>query len=516
MVKIRRARRSRPRRDHAIHRRQAAFHRRIDRRRLLMRATALLRLYLRGEMTAGTNHKAYHDGVNRSDAIPYRIAPSIPHGLMRSLADPPPSTIPLSLRLRRERAERIMNGLRSVILLLLGIAALVYAPALAPELDRVNAMLLLPALAWTLGQYLIWYRNPHLPEWLPITNAVFDVTAVTAIMAGYSLSGSGNMALRTPIFMMYFVILAARPVASSVRKTAIVASLVVAQYTALFFWLLLSGKINPLLSPVDAVTLGRLSYLDEGAKILILGVAGGVATYATAWVERLVIESVTESMERQKVETQLAKSQLDTLRLQLSPHFLFNALNGAMALIPRDSRAAEKMLGSISDFLRMILRSSAEPKVTVERELSLLNHYVDIQRVRFGDKLKVVIDVDDSLAPAMVPSLLLQPLVENSIRHGISARASGGTVIVRMRTDADMLEISVEDNGVGPSGQRRKQRGTGLGLSNTATRLNHLYGERYTFETSAPSSGGFRVQLSLPLELNRETAGTGHFVEIQS
>ena len=409
-----------------------------------------------------------------------------------------------------------MNALRGAILLLLGIAALVYAQALSPELDRVNAILLLPALAWTFGQYLIWYRGEHLPDWLPITNAILDVTAVTGIMAGYSISGSGNMALRTPIFMMYFVILAARPVASSVRKTAIVSTVVVLQYSALFAWLLLTGRIDPLVSPVDAVSVGRLSYLDEGAKILILAVAGGVATYATSWVEQLVIESVTESAERQKVETQLAKAQLDTLRLQLSPHFLFNALNGAMALIGTNSRAAERMLASISEFLRMILRSSAEPKVTVERELALLHHYIEIQRVRFGEKLKVRIDVDDSLAAAMVPSLLLQPLVENSIRHGISPRASGGSVTVRMNADGDMLRILVEDDGIGPSTKRTKQRGTGLGLSNTATRLNHLYGERYSFETSARSGGGFRVQLSLPLELSRERTSEESLMEIQS
>ncbi|HEX6575672.1 MAG TPA: hypothetical protein VF042_11950, partial [Gemmatimonadaceae bacterium] len=193
------------------------------------------------------------DGGKRYDAVPYRFAPVIPRGIMKSLSDPPPSTIPLSLRLRRERAERIMNGLRAAILALLGVAALAYAPALAPELDRVNAVLLIPLLAWTAGQYLLWYRNEHLPEWLPITNAMIDVTAVTAIMAGYSISGSGNMALRTPIFMMYFVILAARPVASSARKTAVVGALAVVEYTALFSWLLVSGKINPLISPVDAV-----------------------------------------------------------------------------------------------------------------------------------------------------------------------------------------------------------------------------------------------------------------------
>ena len=398
-----------------------------------------------------------------------------------------------------------MNGLRAAVLLLLGAAALVYAPALSRDLDRVNAVLLIPLIAWTFGQYLIWYRDARLPGWLPLANAVIDVTSVTAIIAGYSIVGSGNMALRTPIFMMYFVVLAARPVASSVRKTAIVAALVVFEYAALFLWLLLTRRIDPLISPVDAVAAGRLSYLDEGAKILILAVAGGLATYATSWVEQLVVESAMESSERQRIETQLAKAQLDTLRLQLSPHFLFNALNGAMALIGTNARAAEKMVASISEFLRMILRSSAEQKVTVERELSLLHHYLDIQRVRFGDKLKVQFDVDDTLGTALVPSLLLQPLVENAIRHGIGPRASGGLVIVRMSARNAVLTIDVEDNGVGPSSRRvrEKNRGTGLGLSNTATRLNHLYGERYTFETGVGDLGGFHVQLSLPLELAR-------------
>jgi two-component sensor histidine kinase len=438
---------------------------------------------------------------------------------MRSLLDPPELAVPVSLRLRRERAERIMNGLRAGVLILLGGAAMVYAPALSEELDRVNAVLLIPLIGWTLGQYFLWYHEQRLPSFLPMANAVIDVTAVTGIIAGYAITQSGNMALRTPIFMMYFVVLAARPVASSVRKTALVAMLVVAEYSALFFWLLSTGRINPIVSPVDAVSLGRVSFLDEGAKILILAVAGGLATYATSWVEQLVVESARESSERQRVETQLAKAQLHTLRLQLSPHFLFNALNGAMALIATNARSAERMLASISEFLRMILRSSAEPKVTVERELALLHHYLEIQRVRFGDKLKVEFDVADNLANALVPSLLLQPLVENSIRHGIGPRASGGRVVVRMQARGQMLSIDVEDNGVGPAGRknREKNRGTGLGLSNTATRLNHLYGETHTFETGVGDLGGFRVHLSLPLELARrdEQSDVEELAEIQ-
>ncbi|MEO8194485.1 MAG: histidine kinase [Gemmatimonadales bacterium] len=412
-----------------------------------------------------------------------------------------PSTIPTSLRVRRERAERITNGLRASILVLLAIAAFAYAPALSPDLDRTNALLLVPLLSWTIGQYLIWYRKPHLPDWLPLTNAAVDVTAVTGIIAGYALTGSGTLALRSPIFMMYFVVLAARPVASSVRKTAVVACLVLAEYATLFAWMVVTGRVSPILSPVVAVAQGAVSYLDEGAKLMMLAVAGGVATYATAWVERLVIESATESAERQRVATRLVQAQLDTLRLQLSPHFLFNALNSAIALIGSDARAAERMLAAISDFLRMVLHSSTEPEVTVEQELSLLHQYLDIQRVRFREKLVVHFDVDESLSQSLVPSLLLQPLVENSIRHGIGPRASGGRIAVSIRSQGDMLHIDVVDDGVGPAARKSRERlrGTGLGLTNTATRLNHLYGEKHTFETGSVGTGGFAVHLSLPL-----------------
>jgi signal transduction histidine kinase len=418
-----------------------------------------------------------------------------------ALSELTPAALPQSLRHRRERAERIMNALRAGILLLLAIAALAYSPALDPALDRVNMLLLAPALAWTVGQYILWYRKPQLPRWLPVKNAVFDVTAVTGIIAGYSIAGSGNLALRAPIFLMYFVILAARPVASSARITATVAALAVAEYTSLLIWLLVTNRITPVMNPMTAVQLGHVSYLDEGAKILILAIAGSLATYATRWVEGLVIESARESDERHRVATRLVQAQLDTLRLQLSPHFLFNALNSAMALIATNARAAEKMLASISDFLRMILNSSKQPTATVEHELSLIRHYVEIQRARFGDKLNVTYSVDESLEPALVPSLLLQPLVENSIRHGIGPRSRGGMICISIHSREKTLLIDIEDNGVGPTAKKRdREKGTGLGLSNTATRLNHLYGERHIFETGPGSDGGFRVHIEIPLE----------------
>lgn len=415
---------------------------------------------------------------------------------------------PDSLRIRRDRAERILNALRGGVLCIMIAAALVYAPSLSPELNRTNVLILTPALLWTIAQYLIWYRRSKLPEWLSVANAIVDVTAVTAIIGGYALAHSGILAVRSPVFLMYFVVLAARPVASSVRRAGFVAGLAVVEYSTVVLWLMASSRILVTLNPVEAISSSRVSPLDEAAKVLLLGIAGILATYATSWVEHLVLEAGKESAERQRVATRLVQAELDTLKLQLSPHFLFNALNSAVALIGSDRLAAERMVSELSDFLRLVLSGSMEHEVPLERELELLERYIGIQRVRFQDKLNIDFDLGDEVKRALVPSLLLQPLVENAIRHGIGPRATPGHVWVSAHRSGETLAIEVRDDGVGPSARRPRERsrGTGLGLSNTATRLNHLYGENHQFNTGPGESGGFAVKLVIPFRLRAAAA----------
>ena len=410
---------------------------------------------------------------------------------------------PDSLRLRRDRAERILNGLRAGVLCLLTAAALAYAPSLSADLNRTNIFVLTPALAWTFAQYLLWYRRPTLPHWLSVANAAIDVTAVTAIIGGYALADSGALALRSPIFLMYFVVLAARPLASSVRRAGLVATLTVAEYLTIVVWLFATHRISSIMNPMQAILQARVSPLDEAAKILLLAIAGVIATYAASWVEHLVIEASTESAERQRVATRLVQAELDTLKLQLSPHFLFNALNSAVALIGSDPLAAEKMVSELSDFLRLVLSGSMEHEVPLEREIELLERYLRIQRARFQDKLNVEFDISDEARRAVVPSLLLQPLLENAIRHGIGPRATPGRIWVSAHRAGDMLAIQVVDDGVGASARRSRERsrGTGLGLANTATRLLHLYGEGHQFEAGARDGGGFAVKLVIPFRL---------------
>lgn len=440
--------------------------------------------------------------------LAYRRRPTRTSGIRMFFSETPAAGVPASLRLRREQAERIMNALRAGILLTLALAAGAYSASLPPKLDVANLLLLAPTLIWTCAQYLLWYKKDHLPEWLPLANAVVDITAVTGIIGGYAIAESGVLALRSPVFVMYFVVLAARPVASSVRKATIVGVLAFAEYGVLLASLIALGRVQVIVDPVAAVRLVRISVLDEGAKLMLLAIGGVIAVYATRWVEQLAIESATESAERQRVATRLVQAELDTLKLQLSPHFLFNALNSAIALIGTDSRAAERMVTAISDFLRLVLNSSNEQEVTLERELSLLHHYLDIQRVRFGDKLTVNFDVDDALGRVLVPSLILQPLVENAIRHGIGPRLSGGIIDVRVRGKDGILLIDIIDDGLGIAARRSRERsrGTGLGLANTATRLNHLYGSKHTFETGPAPEGGFAVHLTLPLRYAKHTS----------
>ena len=400
----------------------------------------------------------------------------------------------------RDRAERQLNAVRAAVLTLLAVAALAYAPALTPALRLVNVSILVPTLAWTLGQYLRWYQRPRLPSWLTIANPIVDITAVTASMAGYGLTQSAGLALKSPIFLAYFVILAARPVTSSTRRAGAVAALTVAEYGGLLAFLVLTHQVALTASPLAAAEGTGVSPLDEGAKLLLLGVAGAIATYATAWHERLVMAHTLAAQERERLEVQLTRAQLESLKHQLQPHFLFNALNAITALIPTNAKAAQRTIHGLGELLRLSLNSSAEHEVRLDRELELLGHYLDIQRVRFQDRLTIQMSIDPNARRAFVPNLLLQPLVENAIRHGIGPRAVGGTIDVTVVCQGDQLHLCVRDDGVGaalgPTGALARE---GVGLANSRARLKHLYGDRQRLSVSTAPDSGFVVEIDLPL-----------------
>jgi two-component system LytT family sensor kinase len=201
-----------------------------------------------------------------------------------------------------------------------------------------------------------------------------------------------------------------------------------------------------------------------------------------------------------KLEMQLTKSHLQTLKSHLQPHFLFNTLHSISALMLTDVGAADTMMSRLSDLLRMSLESSGIQITRLSRELEFVAAYLEIEKVRFGERLKVVLDIAPDTLDAQVPSLLLQPLVENAIRHGVSRLSSGGTVWISSTRDQSELCLRVRDNGPGLVKASETPHGTGFGLRTTRERLQTLYGKVQSFEISEAPSGGVEICIKLPFQ----------------
>jgi LytS/YehU family sensor histidine kinase len=199
-----------------------------------------------------------------------------------------------------------------------------------------------------------------------------------------------------------------------------------------------------------------------------------------------------------RLEVDLAEAKLASLEGRLRPHFLFNTLNTIGALIREDPGAAEVMLGQLSELLRASLRSDPTREVRLADELSLVEHYLSIQRVRFQERLRVSLDATESARQALVPQLLLQPLVENAVRHGIAPRESGGSVAVHADEANGRLRVIVEDDGVGMGNAPPAQSGSGLGLGGVQSRLAHLYGTDHRLDITPCSPSGTRITIEIP------------------
>jgi two-component sensor histidine kinase len=195
-----------------------------------------------------------------------------------------------------------------------------------------------------------------------------------------------------------------------------------------------------------------------------------------------------------------SQTQLQLLKLEMQPHFLFNALHSVSALIDSDPSGANDMLVLVSDMLRHAVDNARVQEVPLEAELSTLRLYTQIQQVRFGDRLHLTWDVDDATRNAAIPHMLLQPLVENAIKHGVEAHSNAGRVVITSREDGSSLWLSIRDDGPGykvPS----PRRGSGVGIANVRSRLNQLYGEWHSFDVSDAKGGGTQVTIRIPFVL---------------
>ncbi len=227
-----------------------------------------------------------------------------------------------------------------------------------------------------------------------------------------------------------------------------------------------------------------------------------VLTLSYAWRYR------KEAFEARRLQAELAEAQLHALKSQLHPHFLFNALNAVVTLTTSDPPAAKRVVILLSDLLRRALADGGVQEVPLAREIEFARSYLEIEQVRFPNRLSVEVSVDPRAERARVPHLVLQPLVENAVRHGIGPKASPGTVRIEAGLDGDTVTLSVLDDGIGPSAAARS-RGAGVGLSNARARLSRLYGDRASLECGARAGGGFQASVRLPLRTDAPSAGGG-------
>lgn len=212
-----------------------------------------------------------------------------------------------------------------------------------------------------------------------------------------------------------------------------------------------------------------------------------------------------EELRASKLESQFARAELQALKMQINPHFLFNSLHSISALQFEDPEAAQKMTARLGDFLRLTLDDSSTQIVSLSREIDFLKNYLDIERVRFGKRLTTSFEIAPDALASEVPNLILQPLVENAIKHGIAKQARAGLIRVGARIESGKLRLEVADNGGGLTENNNGNgnvanvsQNHGLGLSNVRERLRQLYGADYSFELKTAPEGGLLVAISLP------------------
>jgi sensor histidine kinase YesM len=248
---------------------------------------------------------------------------------------------------------------------------------------------------------------------------------------------------------------------------------------------------------------------------ILFNLPTGFMSYGTIFLVSYVIDYSRRHQEEElkisrlnaelvEARLQVTEAQLRALKMQLHPHFLFNTLNSISALLDEDVEAADQMLARLGDFLRMTLENSGAQEVTLQEELEFLRCYLEIERVRFHDRLAVDLIIDPDTLDARVPNLILQPIVENAIRHGIVSRIAPGRIEISAKLNGGELQLRVKDNGpgLGSAEGGRAIIKEGLGLGNSRARLAQMYGSAHQFDMADAPEGGLQVTLTIPFEIS--------------
>jgi hypothetical protein len=231
------------------------------------------------------------------------------------------------------------------------------------------------------------------------------------------------------------------------------------------------------------------------SMLIYMGVVGIASAYRyyQKYRERELVTS--------QLEARLAQSRLQVLKMQLHPHFLFNTLNAISELIYKDPESAERMITDLSDLLRMSFENLELQEIPLKQELEFLRKYLEIEQMRFQDRLTIDMSIAPETLDASVPNMILQPLVENAIKHGIAPRSSGGRIDIDAERSNGHLEIKVIDDGLGVPFGDLENLPEGVGLTNTRRRLHHLYGDHHRFDLAAVEKGGLAVTLEIPFKI---------------
>jgi two-component system LytT family sensor kinase len=232
--------------------------------------------------------------------------------------------------------------------------------------------------------------------------------------------------------------------------------------------------------------IGRFRFLNQ----LLVYLAVLAAGFAREFFRR----DQRRQQQAAQLQAQLAEARLDALRMQINPHFLFNTLHAVSALVERDPGGVRRMIARLSELLRYTIDSHATDEVPLRDELAFLRRYIEIMEVRFQGKLRVAMNIDADTQGALVPNLILQPIVENALEHGVNRTAGEGQIEIAARREGTRLVLSVRDNGPGLDAQNA----SGVGLANTRARLEQLYGDRASLELADAEGGGVLAQIALP------------------
>ncbi len=250
----------------------------------------------------------------------------------------------------------------------------------------------------------------------------------------------------------------------------------------------------------------RVETLDAALRMALLSLDYGVLQYGIVLLSQIARDYLQRAerdrLRATQLEVELARAQLQALKMQLHPHFLFNTLNTISELVHSDPVTAERMVIRLSEFLRLTLDHMGIPEVPLMVEIDFLKRYLEIEQIRFEDRLKVTWELDPAALHGRVPNLVLQPIVENALKHGLSQISGVGQLLIRAKAGGGRLLMKVIDNGPGVAQKGTIKIKEGVGLANTRRRLDQVYGTDHILSFSNVATGGFEVTIELPLRLS--------------